>query len=267
MSKNCKMQNKYNLYIDENGNSDMSSSGNNRFLSLTGFIIDDDCDRKELKEKCSLFKKTYKIENLVLHRADIVNKTKGFEFLQDHNISNSFNEELLQLLNDINFKVITCVIDKEEHLKTYEVWHYHPYHYCLTNIIERYCLFCKKNSSTGTVMIESQGKKEDKALSDAYRNIYQKGTEFIKSELFKKHITNSELKLATKNKVIENKIYGLELCDIIAHPSMQYIRERCNLPHSLKACFGKKIQKILIDSKYVRDFQGKIEGYGTKKLP
>jgi hypothetical protein len=261
------MKNKYNLYIDENGNSDMSCSGNNRFLALTGIVISDESDRKEFKEKWSFFKKTYKIENLVLHRADIVNKTKGFEFLQNIQIASSFNEKLLHLINDINFKTITCVIDKEQHLKTYKEWHQHPYYYCLINIMERYLLFLRRHNSTGTVTIESQGKKEDKALSDVYKTIYQKGTDYISSEHFKKHITNSQLKLATKNNVIESKIYGLELCDIVAHLSMQYVRELYNLPHSLKACFGKKIQKILIDSKYIRDFQGKIEGYGIKKLP
>lgn len=257
----------YFLYIDENGNSDMQCTGNSRFLSLTGVIIEGNYDKTILKSTFDEFKSAYKISNTVLHRSDVINCKNGFEFLVDEKIRTSFNNNLIDIIRNASFKVITAVIDKEVHLREYGELHYHPYHYCLEVILERFCKRLKFINQTGTVIIESQGKKEDKALSENYARIYENGTYYVAGEYFKKHITNSQLKLATKQKVLLHKIYGLELCDLIAHPSMNYIRKINNLPHSQRAIFGGKIAEILENSKYYRSENGIINGYGIKLLP
>ena len=255
------------MYIDENGNSDMQCSGNNRFLSLTGVIIENNYDKTILKSTFDEFKSAYKISDTILHRSDIMNRTKGFEFLADEKIRTSFNNKLIDIIGNTSFKVITAVIDKEVHLREYEELHYHPYHYCLQVILERFCKRLKFINQTGTVIVESQGKKEEKRLSENYEKIYNNGTCYVAKEHFKNHITNSQLKFATKQKVLLHKIYGLELCDLVAHPSMNYIKKINNLPHSQKAIFGQKIAEILENSKYYRSENGKIDGYGIKLLP
>lgn len=257
----------YTLYIDENGNSDMKYSDNNRFLSLTGVIIEKEYDKNILKGVFDNFKKSYNIQNIVLHRSDIIQCTKGFEFLIDGKVRDSFNGSLIQIIKDVSFKVITVVIDKQMHLLDYGEMHMHPYHYCLQAIMERFCIRLNKINQKGSIIVEAQGKREDKALSEAYNQIYNSGTYYVSSSTFKTCITNSQLKFATKKDVLDNKIYGLELCDIIAHPSMNYAKKINNLPHSQRAEFGNKISEILKNSKYYRSDDGKIEGFGIKMLP
>lgn len=51
----------------------------------------------------------------MLHRKKLVNQRHPFERLKDENIRVSFNKELLNLLQVIEYSVITAVIDKLEH--------------------------------------------------------------------------------------------------------------------------------------------------------
>jgi hypothetical protein len=256
----------YTLYIDENGHCNMNVSPNNRFLSLTAIILENNYDEKYVKNIFKTFKNNYKIKG-ILHRSDIINRSNGFEFLVDDKIRSSFDIKLLSIIQEIDFKCITVVLDKETHLNQYGKMHKHPYHYCLECIMERFALFCQKEKATGRILIEARGKVEDKALKMAYEGLYKNGSSWVSGELFQAHITNSQIKLLNKDEIIKSSVNGLELCDIIGHASMQYIRKINNLPYSGKIAFGKDIQDILVNQKYHRSDQGKIKGFGIKLLP
>ena len=61
-------------------------------------------------------------------------------------------------------------------------------------------------------------------------------------------------------------VAGLQLADLIAHPSFRATlarREHSPLPNT----FGSKIEDILESSKYVRSYGGQIDGYGKIWLP
>jgi hypothetical protein len=63
-----------------------------------------------------------------------------------------------------------------------------------------------------------------------------------------------------------NNISGLQLADLIAHPSYRCaLAERLEEP--LPDCFGARIGRILRESKYLRSQSGRIAGYGIKWLP
>lgn len=51
-------------------------------------------------------------EPLILHRKELVNKRYPFHQLRDPEIEQRFNEELLALLRELDYTVITTVIDK-----------------------------------------------------------------------------------------------------------------------------------------------------------
>lgn len=125
---------KYRLYIDEVGNSDLGSSinPNHRYLSLTGIIMDLDYVRDvfqpELEAlKCKYFH-SHPDDPLILHRKELVNKKPPFSCLQDPTIEENFNNELLELIANWQYTVITTVIDKLQHKEQYQVWRYDPYH-------------------------------------------------------------------------------------------------------------------------------------------
>jgi hypothetical protein len=84
----------------------------------------------------------------------------------------------------------------------------------------------------------------------------------VKGEVFQQHLTSKELKL--KNKA--DNIAGLQLADLIAHPSFKatLLRQKGEpLPDN----FGGRVAAILEGGKYRCSPAGKIDGWGRKWLP
>lgn len=256
------------LYIDEIGNSDLGASldPNHRYLSLTGVAVSVDYAGSTLSPYIEDLKRRYfgshPDEPIILHRKELVNQRGPFVALRDPDLRGAFDAELLHLLRELDYVVITAVIDKLDHLNRYRSWSYDPYHYCLTILLERYALWLGGRREQGDVMAESRGKKEDMRLKAEYEKIYRRGTENITHAFFVSRFTSSQLKVKPKSA----NVAGLQLADLIAHPSFiatKARRERRDLPDN----FGGEVAQLLEASKYRRSFQGRIDGYGRKWLP
>lgn len=177
-------------------------------------------------------------------------------------IEKAFNADLLNLLRSVDYTTITVVIDKYEHLQRYEVWHYDPYHYCQEVLLERYVLWLEERDSSGDVMAESRGGREDRRLKESFSRIWNEGTRYVPATQFASRLTSKQLKVKTK----ANNIAGLQLADLLAHPSFKYVlsrHQRIAQPQT----FGAKIARILVESKYLRSPSGKLDGWGCKWLP
>lgn len=118
----------YRLYIDEVGNSNLGSSNdpNHRYLSLTGIILNFDYVLTTVFPaieglKCDYFE-SHPDEPVILHRKELVNKKHPFESLREPSTELSFNESLLNLLLNLDYAVLTVVIDKLVHKQLYQVW-------------------------------------------------------------------------------------------------------------------------------------------------
>lgn len=260
---------KYRLYVDEVGNSDTNASQdpNHRYLSLTGVIIELGYVRQTLFPAVEALKTRYfsshPDEPLILHRKELVNRRYPFHQLRHPVVEQQFNDDLLALLRNLNYIVITIAIDKLEHQQRYSVWRYDPYHYCLAILLERYISWLEQQASNGDVLAESRGGKEDHRLKGSFTRLYDEGTEYVSSARFSSQLTSKELKVKPKH----SNIAGLQLADLIAHPSfkaMQARREKKALPHN----FGGQIATILETDKYHRNpSDGRIDGWGRKWLP
>ncbi len=259
---------KYRFYVDEVGNPDLkaSTNPNHRYLSLTGIIMELDYVRSTVFPAIESLKTRYfnshPDEPLILHRKELVNKRYPFHSLRDPLIEDSFNAELLSLLRELDYVVITTVIDKLEHKHRYDVWRYDPYHYCLSVLVERYVLWLEARQAVGDVMAESRGGKEDRRLKASFERLYNEGTDHVPPVKFARYLTSKQLKVKPKS----NNIAGLQLADIIAHPSFKATQaRRSNRP--LPVNFGGLIAQILEEKKYYRSLTGKIDGWGRKWLP
>jgi len=259
---------KYRLYIDEVGNSDLGASQNpnHRYLSLTGVILELDYVRTTVFPAIEALKTRYfnshPDDPLILHRKELVNKKPPFDALHDPHVEQAFNRDFLQLLNDLDYVVITVVIDKLEHQRRYQVWRFDPYHYCLTVLVERYVLWLEKKNAQGDVMAESRGGKEDRRLKASFTRIFEQGSDYMKPEAFATSLTSRQLKVKPKS----NNIAGLQLADLLAHPSFKAVQARRNR-ESLPDNFGGQISQILESKKLHRNPKGQIEGWGRKWLP
>lgn len=200
---------------------------------------------------------------VILHRSDIVNRRGSFAVLKDKGRHAAYNEDVLIVLTRWNYTVVSALIDKLTHREQYSVWQYDPYHYCLRVLLERYSLMLREVNGTGDVMAESRGGREDTRLKKSYTRIFDEGTEYVSATVLRKALTSRNLKVKPKSK----NISGLQLADLIAHPSRRHmLRDYMQIEYD-REVFGDHIIEILVESKYRRSQTGKIEGYGIKVLP
>jgi hypothetical protein len=235
-----------------------------RYLGLTGCIVETNEYRNSFHPELEKLKQKHFPHNpddpVILHRKDIINKSGSFWRLREPERERAFNDDLLSFIGSMKYKVITVVIDKKEHVERYQGFAYHPYHYCMAALLERYCGFLQFYNAKGDVLAESRGGAEDKQFKEAYRRIYNSGTQFRQSDFFCKVLTSKEIKLKPK---IAN-IAGLQLSDILAYPLKQEIlieNGRCSAPG--EELFGSKVCEIINKDKYNRHvYTGRIHGYG-----
>lgn len=238
---------KYRIYIDEVGNPDLESSDNpnHRFLSLTGIILELGYVKSVLHPQMEAIKTKYfdyhPDEPIVFHRKEIVNARSPFQNLRDPNIRSQFDVELLRLLRSWQYVVISVCLDKKKHKETYTTWRYDPYHYCLEMLLERYVLFLNRINARGDTMAESRGGKEDRRLKDSFHRLVEQGTHFLNAERIQATLTSQQLKIKPK----ANNIAGLQLADLIAHPSRNEILHESGLLHTKLAPFAKEVINIL----------------------
>jgi len=259
---------KFRLYIDEVGDPGLQSAKDPRYryLSLTGVIMELDYVNETVFPELEGLKKKYfhshVDEPVIFHRKELVNRRYPFQSLQNEEVRKAFDNDLLHLLNTLDFTVITVVIDKLEHKMRYRVWQQDPYHYSLRILLERYVLFLQAANTTGDAMAESRGGKEDMRLKTSYRRVCNEGTEYVLAEKFGEYLTSRELKVKQKS----NNIAGLQIADLVAHPSHKATLARKN-KQGLPSNFGGKIARLLEKGKYYQSPTGRIDGWGRKWLP
>jgi hypothetical protein len=259
---------KYRLYIDEVGDAGLESSKDpkHRYLSLTGIIMElgyvTEIAFPSIEELKRKFFQSHVDDPIILHRKEIVNGRYPFQSLRDDKIRAEFDNKLFSLLQDLEYIVITIIIDKLEHKTRYQVWQQDPYHYSLRILLERYILFLRGSGAVGDVMAESRGGREDIRLKKSYERVFREGTEYLNIDAFEKFLTSRQLKIKEKS----NNIVGLQIADLLAHPSFKGTLARRNkqsLPHN----FGGKITRLLEEKKYYRSPTGAVDGWGRKWLP
>src|SRR4030042_866264 len=238
---------KYRIYIDEVGNPDLESSDNpnHRFLSLTAVILELDHVESIVHPQMETLKAKYfrshPDEPVIFHRKEMVNARPPFECLKDPETQKKFDRELLNLIESWEYIVITVCLDKKKHKETYTTWRYDPYHYCLAVLLERFIFFLNRMNSQGDVMAESRGGKEDMRLKASFERLWKDGTDYVTPEQFQKVLTSRQLKVKPK----ANNISGLQLADILAHPSRNEILKEQGFLEKEFSLFVREVIKIL----------------------
>jgi hypothetical protein len=156
------------------------------------------------------------------------------------------------------YTVITVCLDKKTHRETYTTWRYEPYHYCLAVLLERFFFFLNRLNEHGDVIAESRGGKEDMRLKGSFARLLEKGTDFVAPDQFQKVFTSKQLKVKPK----ANNISGLQLADLLAHPSRNEILKEQGFMNREFGRFSGKVIEVL--QKKYDHVEGKI--YGKKFL-
>ena len=211
---------KYRLYVDEVDDAGLRYVRDlqHRFLSLTGVIVESDYVRDYIHPELEAIKKHYfdshPDEPVVLHRKELVNATWPFHALRDSETRAAFDTEMLALIRDWDYRVLTVCLDKQAFVAVGLNATEEPYNYCLATLVELFGKWLNRCESKGDVMVETRGGNEDKKLKEHFRMLWESGAARVEAELLQKSLTSREVKINAKDK----NISGLQLADLIAHP-------------------------------------------------
>jgi hypothetical protein len=261
---------RYRMYVDEVGDFSLKSINHpvNKYLSLTAVVAEVSYVSHTVQPMLDDLKYAYFPSHsattpVILHRKEMITADGYFECLKDPLVLNAFNQDLLYVLSTLCYKVINVLIDKKEYNEKYKVWKGNTYHYCMEILIERYHKRLKRIGSTGDIMVEARGNKEDKFLKNSYARAFKHGTRFVKNHELQKTMNSDTLKVSPKR----NNEGCLQLADLIAFPARRLMLDYYGIEKKIVPSFNDKIIDILLMDGKLHNDDGLIEGVGIKKLP
>ena len=259
---------RHRLYIDESGDHVFNRLEHpaHRFLCLLGCWFGNP-DYVPFHEALEAFKRRalphHPDEPLVLHREDIINRRGPYVRLQDDAARLAFDEGLIALIGQAQFRIVAVVIDKLALRERYNDAAAHPYHLALGFLLQRYCGYLNHVNRIGDVMAESRGGREDRLLKDTYQFHYEQGAWTTPATQFQSALTSRELKLKPKSA----NIAGLQLADLLVHPVKQTVLREHGLVATETAPYAGRLLET-IAAKFNRHlYEGQIEGYGKVRFP
>lgn len=259
----------YRMFIDEMGNHHYPKDEQdelNKFLCLTGIIFKLGEDYNvSARAKLSLEDKFWPLRNpdypVILHRDEIIRKKGYFSILQDPEKERAFNEELLKIFGSMNSIIITVVLDKFSHRKSYKSIAYEPYSWCLNILMQRFIKFLKRINSTGDVMIETRGKKEDQTTKNAFTNIYLNGCHYHSSTTYQQYLTSKEIKIQLK----KDNVFGLQVADIVGSAIQRKILFNKNFKQIYTGTYNEQLYETV--QKQIFQNKGDVLNWGETFLP
>lgn len=248
------------MFMDESGDHNLDPVKVDKtypLFVLCGVIFDEEYYNNSFKQTFNTFKaKHFGSDSICLHTLEMVRprKSKDARFLKflDPEFRKIFYQELGELINQSSFKIIACVIRKDDHFLKYNLQALDPYLLSFDNLLNR-LIFDLKNSEKGKIFGEKRNDLLDNQLELAWLNVKISGTRKVKPSEIKEKI--DELRLIDK-KVNEP---GLQLADLLASPVGRKVMKKAKRE-------GNEIDFQPIKDKF-RNKNGVIRGYGLTIVP
>lgn len=259
----AKLPHRYRLYLDESGDHTyrMVDVIACRYLGLLGVWFRQMDEYVAFVDDFEQFKRDIfgaRPDNpVVLHRSDIINRKGAFGILCDDDIQKQFDDGLLAVICRARFRMVCVVIDKQTHSEKYTS-PFHPYHYCLAAVLDRYSGWLNYKNAVGDAMAESRGKEEDLQLKQAYRRVYESGTLMFSHEHHQKALTSKEMKVKSKR----SNVAGLQLADILAYPVKQAMLIEDGIVDDPGEVFGKRVLETVSTRFNRNEWSEEVKGYG-----
>jgi len=255
---------RYRLYIDESGDHGRCGAEDigKRYLCLLGCAVETDHYRTRFHPDLEALKQRHfphsPDEPVIFHRKEIVNANGPFYVLQNAGTREAFDSDLLKFMAEHCFTMIAVVLDKHEHAERYGNAAFHPYHYCLTVILERYVGWLNLMGAVGDVMAEARGKTQDRELREEFTKFHQRGTYYLSASMVQRALTSKEIKIKPK----PQNVAGLQVADLLAHPCrLDVLKSRDRTTTQLPS-FAASLMDV-VEGKYNRrTATGQTRGYG-----
>ena len=245
------------LFLDESGDHSLSIIDPQfSVFVLCGVIMEEEYHQHAAAERLDAFKmRLFGKREIVLHTADFTRNKSGFEAMSNHEFRRDFFSALQDLIRGLEFKIVACVIKKQDHLQKYGLNALDPYLLSLSVLVERFIFEC--GSAGGTIVAEARNPTLNSALELAFLDLKIRGTAFISAAKVQSRIHN----LAIRQK--RDNIAGLQVADVVATPIGRYAMEKTTYPHY---CDQGDFFSIL-KPKFRQSWDGRINGIELVTLP
>jgi hypothetical protein len=245
------------LFLDESGDHSLSAiDAQFPVFVLCGVIMEEDYHQHTATERLNAFKmRLFGNREIVLHTADFTRNKSGFEAMSSHEFRTEFFNSLQSLVSGLEFKIVACVIKKEDHLQKYGLNALDPYLLSLSLLVERFIFEC--GSAGGTLVAEGRNPTLDNALDLAFLDLKIRGTSYISATKVQRRIRNFAIRQKRDN------ITGLQLADLVATPIGRHALGKATYPRY----FDQGTFFSILRSKFRQSWNGEIEGMGLVVLP
>jgi hypothetical protein len=267
-SRPSSFEDRYRLYLDESGDHVFRETQelSHRFLALLGCWFRNP-DYVRFHQALEALKYNHlphhPDEPVILHREDMVNARRAFKILRDEGKRKAFDADLLQLIQQAQFKMVVVVIDKQALKSAYGNAAAHPYHLALGFLLQRYVGYLNHINRVGDVMAEARGGKEDRLLAESYTRIYEGGVWMTRANAFQAALSSRQLKLKDKRA----NIAGLQLADMLAYPVKLWVLHQYGLAEPGPTTFGHRLMEVARSKFNSHLYDGQVEGYGFVLFP
>lgn len=200
----------YVVYVDESGDHGLETIDDNYPVFVLSFCV---FHKGHYAQKVVPSIETFKFrhfghDTVVLHEHEIRKEKGAFKF-QDRSHKHAFYDELTEIIDESNFILISCVIDKRR-LRERSQLGSNPYHlalgFCVETLYE--LMEEKKQQEFPThVVVECRGPKEDRDLELEFRRVCDGDNRWNKRLPFR-------IVMADK----KTNSSGLQLADLVARP-------------------------------------------------
>lgn len=241
------------MFLDESGDHQLKRINTGYpIFALGGVIVDRAYVRDVIEPQMAAFKRKY-IGNktIILHTVDMNDGTGDYAFLSDPVVRASFYADLNALVQNWEYTVVCCVIDKRRYVAKYA----DPadlYHYSLVVLVERFCWELGTELDTGFICAEKRGNPFDRDLMLAWERIRTSGTAYASAKRIDDRIVGLDLRDKKPN------LAGLQLADLVVTPIGRHVAGTPPKPN--------RVQWEVVESKMRRVGKSNI-GSGLVILP
>ena len=201
----------YIVYVDESGDHGLVNIDDNYPVFVLAFCV---FHKRYYSEKVVPALEKFKFnhfghDHVILHEHEIRKEKGEFTFFRDRKHKSQFINELTSIIDESNFILISCVIDKTA-LRNKNGTVSNPYHLALGFCLETLYEFLqekKQDQKITHVVVECRGDKEDKELELEFRRICD-GENQLSAIL--------PFNIVFANKMANSS--GLQLADLVARP-------------------------------------------------
>lgn len=202
---------KYIVYVDESGDHSLQSIDENYPVSVLAFCV---FHKRHYSEQVVTALEKFKFnyfghDQVILHEHDIRKEKGVFNIFRSKGERVQFLNELTNIIEQSNFILISCVIDKRT-FNNKAIAENNPYHIALGFCLEKLYHFLgekHEHESKTHIVVECRGKKEDTALEVEFRRVCDGNNRLNISFPF-------DVLFADKKAMSS----GLQLADLVARP-------------------------------------------------